>query len=179
MTRSVNPIACGGMGWDRAELERAFEGYQATVRRAVEENNWALFADMFTEDADYNEHAYGRFHGRDEIRAWVVRTMTTFPGSAMVAFPMTWHVIDEERGWIICEVQNVMADAGDGRVHQEPNLTILHYAGDGLFSYEEDAYNPARYGPMVVEWARIADANGRLPDEGRDWLDRRVPGWRA
>jgi hypothetical protein len=167
------------MGWDRAELEEAFEGYQATVRHAVAERNWSLYADMFTEDAEYNEHAYGRFHGRDEIRDWIVRTMTTFPGSAMVSFPMSWYVLDDDRGWIICEVQNVMADPGDGEIHQEPNITILHYAGDGLFSYEEDAYNPGRYGPMVIGWAQVAALNGRLPDEGRDWLDRKIPGWRG
>jgi hypothetical protein len=53
---------------------------------------------------------------------------------------------------------------------EAPNLTILHYAGEGLFSYEEDVYNPARFLQMVVGWATVADAHGRLPDEGRRWL---------
>ncbi|MDQ3293939.1 MAG: nuclear transport factor 2 family protein, partial [Actinomycetota bacterium] len=30
--------------------------------------------------------------------------------------------------------------------------TVLHYAGDGLWSYEEDAYNPANMGEMVTGW---------------------------
>jgi hypothetical protein len=161
--------------WSRAELESAFEHYQETVRRAVRSGDWSLFSDMFVEDADYNEHAYGRFSGRDAIRRWVIRTMTTFPGSSMVAFPMSWYVIDESRGWIICEVQNVMADPGDGSLHQEPNITILRYAGENMFSSEEDVYNPARYLPMVVEWAAVARAHGRLPAEGQEWLDRMGP----
>jgi len=37
-------------------------------------------------------------------------------------------------------------------VHQAHNLTVLHYAGDGLFSYEEDAYNPANFGTMIEAW---------------------------
>ena len=51
-------------------LEDAFEHYQATVRRAAAEREWTLFAGLFTEDADYLEHAYGRLAGRAEIEAW-------------------------------------------------------------------------------------------------------------
>ena len=161
--------------WSRAELEAAFEHYQQTVRRAASTGDWALFSELFVDDADYIEHAYGQFSGRAEIRDWIIRTMTTFPGSAMVAFPISWYVVDEERGWIVCEVQNVMADPGDGSVHQEPNITILRYAGDHLFASEEDVYNPARYLPMVQAWARVADAHGRLSDEGKQWVARMSP----
>lgn len=152
------------------ELTTAFEHYQATVRRAVAEQDWTLFAGLFTEDANYHEHAYGRFSGRPAITDWAVHTMTTFPGNAMVGFPISWSVLDEERGWIVCEVQNVMPDPGDGEVHQAPNLTILHYAGDNLFSYEEDVYNPMRFMEMIARWAAVADANGRLPEDGRPWV---------
>jgi hypothetical protein len=155
---------------DRAELEAAFEHYQATVRRAYAEGDWTLFAGLFTEDAGYLEHAYGRFAGRAAIEAWAVRTMTTFPGNAMVDFPVGWAVLDEARGWIVCEIENVMPDPGDGSVHQSPNLTILHYAGDNVFSYEEDVYNPMRFLTMVAGWARIAEQHGRLPDDARPWL---------
>jgi hypothetical protein len=154
----------------RAELEAAFARYQSTVRRAVAEQDWTLFAGLFTPDADYNEHAYGRFRGRPAIADWAVRTMTTFPGNAMSAFPVAWSVIDAERGWIVCEIQNVMPDPGDGSTHRSPNLTILHYAGDNLFSYEEDVYNPARFVEMVAGWAAVAQANGRLPDDAHSWV---------
>jgi hypothetical protein len=154
------------------DLEAGFEHYQATVRAAVAERDWALFAGLFTPDAEYNEHAYGRFSGREAIQTWAVQTMTTFPGNAMVGFPMSWSVMDQERGWIVCEVQNVMSDPGDGSLHQSPNLTILHYAGDNLFSYEEDVYNPTRFLEMVAGWAAVAEANGRLPEDARPWVDR-------
>ena len=36
-----------------------------------------------------------------------------------------------------------MSDPGDGSIHQEYNFTLLKYAGDGKWSYEEDIYNPA------------------------------------
>jgi hypothetical protein len=156
----------------RAELEDAFDQYQATVRRAVADRDWTLFAGMFTDDATYNEHAYGRFAGRPAIAEWAVRTMTTFPGNAMVAFPISWSVLDADRGWIVCEVQNVMADPGDGSLHQSPNLTILHYAGANRFAHEEDVYNPMRFMQMVAGWAAVASAHGRLPGDAQDWVAR-------
>jgi hypothetical protein len=161
----------------RAELETAFADYQGTVRQAKATNDWTLFAGMFTADATYNEHAYGRFEGRTQIAQWVVRTMTSFPGNCMIDFPVAWSVFDDERGWIICEIGNLMRDPGDGSVHTAPNTTILHYAGEHLFSYEEDVYNPLNFAAMVTGWARIADAYGTLPDDGRAWLGRFAPGW--
>jgi hypothetical protein len=157
---------------DRAELAAALEHYQATVRRAAAERDWTLFAGMFTEDATYNEHAYGRFSGRPAIDDWVVRTMTSFPGNVMTGFPITWSVFDVDRGWIVCEVQNVMADPGDGSLHQSPNLTILHYAGNNRFRHEEDVYNPARFVEMVAGWAAVATAHDRLPADARQWVAR-------
>jgi hypothetical protein len=166
------------MSIGRHELAAAFDNYQRTVTAIAASGDWARFADLFTEDATYIEHAYGMFRGREQIRDWIVRTMTTFPGSSMVAFPPRWSVIDVERSWIVCEIRNIMADPGDGSVHEEPNITILRYADDGLFAEEEDVYNPARYLPMVRTWAGVAQAHGRLPDDAHRWMDTYAPGWR-
>jgi hypothetical protein len=43
--------------------------------------------------------------------------MTTFPGGEMPHFPIEWHVVDEDRGRIVCEVFNQMRDPGDGEGH--------------------------------------------------------------
>ena len=93
-------------------------------------------------------------HGRDAIRSWISETMSTYPGNAMPAFPIGWSVIDEEKGWVICQVWNRMEDPGDGSTHQAYNVTILKYAGDGRWSYEEDIYNPAHFASMIEEWER-------------------------
>jgi hypothetical protein len=156
----------------REELEAAFEHYQQTVRRAAATDDWTLFGGLFTEDADYTEHAYGRFSGRPAISAWAVRTMTAFPGNAMTGFPVSWSVFDTDRSRIVCEIQNVMPDAGDGQRRESPNITILTYSGDLLFSAEEDVYNPMNFVSMVVAWARVADEHGRLPADARPWLAR-------
>jgi hypothetical protein len=164
--------------WSRQELETGFERYQEQVRRSVGTADWSHFADLFTEDATYVEHAYGTFHGRDEIRAWVVKTMTAAPGCWMTAFPPAWHVIDEDRGRIVCDIRNLMRDPGDGSVHEASNITILGYAGNGLFDYEEDVYNPAKFVAMLPPWGRAALAHDALPAGAEAWLDAAIPGWR-
>jgi len=142
----------------RGELEEAFAAYQQAAATAGATGDWGVWADQFTEDATYVEHHYGRFEGRAAIRDWITATMGSFPGDRMHVFPVDWHVVDEERGWIVCQVQNRMDDPGDGSVHQEANITILHYAGDGMWSYEEDVYNPASFATMLRAWqARVAD----------------------
>ena len=154
----------------QAEIERAFAHYQEAVTGIVASGDWASFADLFTADATYEEHAFGTFAGREAIRSWVVKTMTSFPGNTMTSFPMAWHVVDTPSRRVICEVRNLMPDPGDGSVHEESNLTILTYAVDGLWSREEDIYNPMRFATMTARWARVAKEHGRLSPEGENFL---------
>ena len=161
--------------YPRAEIEAAFQTYLDTVDDICKTGDWSRFADRFAEDATYIEHSYGTFAGRDEIRAWIVDTMTAFPGSAMVGFPPSWSVIDEERGWVLCEIRNIMADPGDGSVHEAPNITILRYGGNGLFANEEDVYNPLHFLTMVRDWARVCIEHGTLPADGEAWVAKFAP----
>jgi hypothetical protein len=138
--------------WSRDELESAFQRYQELAEVAGRTGNWKAWADQFTEDAVYVEHHYGTFTGRAAIGAWISSCMSEYPGSAMTEFPIDWYIIDEERGWIVCQVWNRMGDPGDGSTHQAYNFTLLKYAGEGRWSYEEDVYNPMRFGAMVADW---------------------------
>jgi hypothetical protein len=152
------------------EITEAYAAMHRQVQRYAETGDWTDFADHFTKDAVYVEHAFGTFRGRAEIRAWSMRTMTTFPGGVMTGFPLAWQVVDVPTSRLICEVRNLMPDPGDGSHFEEPNLTIVTYAGDGLFSREEDVYNPLRFLSMSVRWARIAEQHGNLSDEGRAYV---------
>jgi hypothetical protein len=138
--------------WKRKEIDKAFDNFQAAALKGGQTKDWTDWANCFTEDATYFEHHYGRFWGRDKILTWITETMSSGFALHMTAFPMTWYSIDVKKGWVICEVMNRMEDLGDGKIYEEPNITVLHYAGNGLFSYEEDAYNPANMGTMIMAW---------------------------
>jgi hypothetical protein len=162
--------ALDSAGHDRDELETAFAGRMREVERIRSGGDWASYVDGFTADATYVEHAFGEFHGREEIRAWAVRTMTAFPGRVMTGFPVAWHVVDPPSSRVICEVRNLMPDPGDGSALEESNLTIFTYAGDGLWSRQEDVYNPLKFAALAKEWARRAEAHGTLPDDAHSFL---------
>ncbi len=140
--------------WSRAEIEEALAVYQAASKKAGATGEWRDWADRFTTDATYVEHFFGTMNGREAIYEWIQNQMSEWPGSEMVEFPIEWHIIDEERGWVVCKLWNCMADPGDGSIHREYNFSYLQYAGDGLWSYEEDIYNPAHFVTMVENYER-------------------------
>ena len=136
-------------GFTRDEMERAYARYRTVAAEAAASGNWDPWADLFTEDAEYIEHLYGTFRGRESIRTWITTTMAEPLNREMTAFPAEWWVIDEARGWVVCAVWNRMQDLGDGAVHQAINWSLLKYAGNDEWSYEEDIYNVSEFGTMM------------------------------
>ena len=66
--------------WSRDEIDGAFQRHSQVVVEIGKDWDWSRFADEFTEDATYVEHAFGTLRGRDQIREWIVSTMNSFPG---------------------------------------------------------------------------------------------------
>jgi len=153
--------------WSRQELDEAFEHQQQVVAEIGQSWEWSRYADLFTEDARYVEHAMGNLSGREAIRNWIVPTMNMFPGSEMPLYPVSWRSVDTEKGWVIAEIMNRMRDPGDGSIHQRPCITILRYAGDGMWSYEEDAYNPMNFLTMVRGYIQACARAGTLSEDAR------------
>jgi hypothetical protein len=81
-------------------------------------------------------------------------------------------MVDAAAARLVCEVRNPMPDPGDGTMLEEPNITIMTYDGGGLFSCEEDVYNPLRFHRMALRWARIARDHGNADDDVLAWLNR-------
>jgi hypothetical protein len=92
--------------WSREELEEAWARYQEKVVEVGKTWDWASYANVFTEDATYHEHALGDMTGRDAIRDWIVSQMNIFPGSEMPVYPVPWYSIDVEKGWVFSEIMN-------------------------------------------------------------------------
>ena len=138
--------------YTRDEIEQAFRHFQEAAEKSAKSHDWREWSECFTEDAEYFEHHYGKMKGRQAIYEWIQQTMNEPIVEHMDNFPIDWYVIDEERGWVVCQVWNRMVDPGDGTLHQAYNFTLLKYAGDHTWSYEEDIYNPAHFKDMVVGW---------------------------
>ena len=146
--------------WSREELEEAWARYQDVGRRGRQDVGLVKLRRRFTEDANYVEHALGDMAGREAIREWIVSTMNTFPGSEMPVYPVPWYSIDVDKGWIIFKNVNTMKDPGDGSVQGAPVITILQYAGNDKWSYEEDAYNPMNFMVMIQGYVTALPRTG-------------------
>jgi ketosteroid isomerase-like protein len=141
--------------FDRAEVEAELQQYIA--RGAA--NDWSAWADQFTEDARYVEHEMGIFHGREEIRAWIVATMASVSG---MSFPVDWYVIDGDRVVLYC--WNVFDPLpGMTGEYKFAVAVVLHYAGGGLWSYEEDIYNAKETDAVLARFLEDAAAAGHTP----------------
>ena len=145
--------------YSREELERALEQYNEARDRACETGDWTIWADVFTEDVHYIEHAYGEFHGKQALVDWITAVMEPFP---TMTFPQDWVVFDEDNGAVVFQCQNRLPHPTDpgGEVFEFPNWTRLVYAGDGKWCCEEDMYNPARDAPEVMR--RWMGAGGKF-----------------
>ena len=140
----------------REEIEREFLAYQQRGSDAVASGDWNPWADQFSDDARYLEHHYGRFEGQQGIRDWILGVMKPFP---TMEFPVTWYSIEGNR--ISALIPNVLPDPkGGDRTYGFDVNVILHYAGDGKWSYEEDVYNPKDAERTIGEWLK---AGGKIP----------------
>ena len=138
--------------YSHTQLLEALEVYNQARDRSSQSGDWSIWASVFTEDALYIEHVYGEFHGRQEIEEWICKVMAPFPN---MTFPQDWVATDEEKGAVVFQCQNVLPPPlqDNGRAFSFPSWTRLVYAGDGLWSLEEDVYNPSRdANPTVKAW---------------------------
>lgn len=166
----IRPNAGTAGATDRDELRAAFAHFEQTVDRAAQTRDWDPWVDQYTSDVVYVEHAAGTWKGRDEVRAWIWKTMTSFPGSHMTSFPSLWSVFDEAGARVICELDNPMVDPGDGTIISATNISIVTYAGDGKWCRQEDIYNPLRFVKATMKWCQKAQQLGTLPDEAATWM---------
>lgn len=137
--------------WPRSEIEDAYHRFVA----AGDAQDWDAWADLHTEDGVWVEHHLGTFRGREQIRTAIKQVMASAPP---MLFPVEWHVIEGSR--VVLYPWQVFPDPqGGDAVYRFGCVTILEYAGDGLWSYQEDLYNPKEGEEVVKRWLA---AGGKL-----------------
>jgi ketosteroid isomerase-like protein len=144
----------------RAEIEAAVDRY-LEIRSAAEEGRgpWEGLDEMFTDDATFIDPAWGRVEGIEALREFWHDSMV---GLDDWRFPHEWAVIDGDR--VVLKWWNRLPGTrDDGSHYQVPGLSVLEYAGDGRFSYEEDIMNMAHLFEVIAESGWTFPAHGNPP----------------
>lgn len=148
------------------EVEGAYARY-LEERRRVEagEVGWDALAVFFTDDATFIDPAWGRIEGIAAIREFLVESML---GLDDWSFPHEWTAVDGDR--LVARWWNRLpGQRPDGSHYQAPGISIMVYAGDGRFSYEEDLLNMVHVGELIREsgWKPPAGFNAPPPQPRR------------
>ena len=141
-------------------LERYIE---VRTRIEREQGDWGELADCFTEDAVWSDCAWGRVEGRAEIAAFLREAM------AGIDFenPIDFWAVDGPR--VLLKWRQVLPGVKpDGGRWQQSAVTVLLYAGDGLFRYEEDIMNVAHCVEDIVESGWVPGPGFNPPPERPD-----------
>lgn len=141
------------MSVDRAEVQAAFRLHWTTG--SVDEN-WAAWPDRLTEDVDYIEHFYGEMRGREAVRTWIVGLMAQ---RADVHAVLDWYVISGRRV-ILSMTNRYYSPDPAGAPFDFPGLTVLGYAGDGLFGYQEDYWDQRLAKLAYAGWVAAVEVCG-------------------
>lgn len=140
------------MRYPEDEVRAAYENFVAVG----ESGDWNAWAELHTVDGVWVEHHLGTFRGREEIRRAITEVMAMAPST--MTFPVEWVVFDGNR--VVYYPWQVLPHPTGGEDLRFGCVTILEYAGDGQFSYQEDLYNPNEGEKTFGAW--IA-AGGVLP----------------
>lgn len=140
------------MAFSPEEVRAAYDNFVAVG----DSGDWEAWADLHTKDGVWVEHHLGTFHGRDAIKKAIVEVMTQAPSD--MRFPVEWVMIDGDQ--VVYYPWQELPHPTGGEPFRFGCVTILKYAGDGQFSYQEDLYNPAEGERVFGAW--IA-AGGVLP----------------
>lgn len=130
------------------EVLATWEKY-LSIRHAAEkgEAQWCEIADLFTEDAEFYDSSWGRHQGRENLRQFLIDSMA---GIENWTFPVQWQMIEGNR-LLARWVNRLPGQRKDGTHFDVPAFTTLIYAGNGLFSWEEDLYDTAHLHEVIAE----------------------------
>jgi hypothetical protein len=119
----------------RAEVEAAFAEFW---KKGCVDEDWAGWANLFTEDAVYHDHFWGPLYGRREIAVWIDAVMAGVPEIYNV---LDWYTIEDAT--VVWHCQNRRDNPSDeGPAYWDfPGLSVASYAGDGLWTAEEDFWD--------------------------------------
>jgi hypothetical protein len=163
----------------RGEVEQAFA---ALWKDGCVDEDWHAWTNRFTPDVVYYDHFWGWFQGHDEVLVWIDAVMKGVPEIYTV---LEWYRIDDDVVSFYCQNRRDNPD-GDGPPYFDfPSLSYVRYAGDGLFSREEDFWDlrgarrtAAAYDAACTRAGGVTPAqrlSRRHWPDGPEWARRDTP----
>ncbi len=158
------------------EARKTYQQFVAT-RDEIDEGKcgWEALADFFTEDAVYIDPAWGRQETREGIRNFFLQSMAGLTGYGWFT-PERWIMTDGHR--LVSQWDQVLGVKEDGKQWIVPGLSILYYAGDGLFCYSHDYLNMTYIGETLKAMAWQPPAEFNMPPAKPDWSTDLPQAWR-
>ncbi len=157
------------------QARAAYEPFVAARDEAEAQRiEWGRLADFYTEDGVTIDPVWGRIEGRETIRAYCVESMAGLTSSGWWSRE-NWTMYEGHR--VVSQWDQVVGTRSDGSEAAVPCLSILYYAGDGLFCYEYQMVNVAQIQAALrdVGWEPSAEMNA--PPEHPDYDASLPPAW--
>jgi hypothetical protein len=121
---------------------------------------WRALAAFFTEDAAYIDPAWGRIEGRENIADFFEQSMAGLTGYGW-STPENWIMCEGPR--LVSQWDQILGYTEDGSPWLVAGLSILYYAGNGLFCYSHDMLNMTHIGETLKAMAWKPPASFNLP----------------
>lgn len=151
---------------DRGEIEAAIENYLDIRRAAVSgERPWSDLAEVFTDDIVFIDCVWGRHQGREAVVQFLADSMA---GLEDWDFPHLWQLIDGDRV-VLGFTNRLPGTRPDGEPWDVEGVSILHYAGDGRFSYEYDLFSESNLDAQIRDSGWRPPPTMKAPPADRSW----------
>lgn len=157
------------------EAKQTYQRFVA-MRDAIDNGDigWEELADFFTEDAVYIDPAWGRQETREGIRKFFVDSMAGLTGYGW-ATPERWTMADGCR--LVSQWDQVLGEKDDGSQWIVPGLSILYYAGDGMFCYSHDHLNMPCIFSTLKEMGWTPPPEFNMPPRNPNWSTALPQAW--
>lgn len=154
---------------DSREVREAYRRFVAARDEAEAQRlTWRKLADFYTPDGVTIDPVWGRIEGRENIATYCEQSMSGLTGYGWWSRE-NWTMCEGPR--VVSQWDQILGTKPDGTHWTVPGLSILYYAGSGLFCYEYQMVNAAHINATLKKmgWRPNAELKPVPRDPNRDF----------
>jgi hypothetical protein len=119
--------------------------------------DWTAWASLFVPDVVYQDYFWGPLRGRAELDLWINAVMKGVPEIYTV---YQWHIIEDEKVVFECQNRRDNPDSEGPDYFDFPGMSVLRYAGDGLWESEFDYWDRSGARRATTEFLAACERAG-------------------